>query len=68
MKTLLELAELEITELEYALNNESDMADYVSQFAEYTAATMHHILKSLVKENKELKAKQAITIKRRVAV
>jgi len=54
--------------LEYALENESDMADYVSQFEEYTAAHILHIMKSLVKENKALKAKQLRVIKRGVAV
>jgi hypothetical protein len=67
-KTITELAELEIAELEYALENDSDMSDYVSQFEEYTAAHILHIMKSLVKENKALKAKQLRVIKRGVAV
>lgn len=67
-KTIQELAELEIAELEHAINNKSDMADYVDQFAEYTAKHVLHIMKSLLKENAELKAKsQPITIKRRIA-
>ena len=67
-KTVTELAELEITELEYAVKSESDMEDYISQFAEHTAEHILHIMKSLVKENKALKSKQPITIRRRVAV
>lgn len=65
-KTVTELAETEIDELEYAINNKV-LDEYVSTFAEYTAEHMLHILKSLVKENKALKAKQSITIRRRIA-
>lgn len=67
MKTLVELAELEISELEYAVKSESDMEDYISQFAEHTAEHILHIMKSLIKENKSLKSKQPITIRRRIA-
>lgn len=48
MKTIIDLANSEINELEHAVNNASDMKDYVDQFAEYTAKDMLHILKSLV--------------------
>lgn len=65
LKTITELAELEIAELEYALNYKV-MDKYVSTFAEYTADHMLHLLNSLVKENKSLKAKRPITIIRRV--
>lgn len=57
-KTITELAELEIDELEHAIKHKSDMKDYVETFEEYTAAHMLHILKSLVKENKALNDKQ----------
>lgn len=67
-KTITELAELEILELEYAVESEADMADYISQFAEHTAEHILHLMKSLVKENKALKAKQLRIIKRGVAV
>lgn len=68
-KTLTELAEIEIYELEHAVKNESDMEDYISQFAEHTALQILHIMKSLLKENNAHKAKQQpITIKRRIAV
>jgi hypothetical protein len=65
LKTVTELAELEIAELEHAVNSKSDMEDYVSQFAEYTAEHVLHLLKSLVKENKALKAKPRVTVIRR---
>ena len=63
-KTIVELAEMEIDELEYALKYKSDMKDYVEQFEEYTAKHMLHLLKSLVKENKALKAKKFKIVKK----
>ncbi|MDR6555485.1 hypothetical protein [Paenibacillus qinlingensis] len=68
MKTLLELAELEIDALEHAIRNESDMNDYICDFPKYTSKDLLYVLTSLVKENKALKAKQLRVIKRSVAV
>jgi hypothetical protein len=68
MKSLLELAELEIKELEYVIEHKEDMPDYMHDFEKYTAKDILHVMKSLVKQNKELIAKQQpITIRRRIA-
>ena len=68
MKTLLELADQEIEALEYAIRNESDMADYMHDFPKYTSKDLLYVIKALVKQNKELKSKQQpITIRRRIA-
>ena len=67
MKTLIELAEQEVEALEYAIRDERDMTDYMHDFPKYTSKDLLYVIKALVKENKALKAKQPITIRRRVA-
>lgn len=68
MKTLLEVAEQEIEALENAVRDKSDMDDYMHDFPKYTSKDLLHVLKSLVKENKAMKAKQQpITITRGIA-